>query len=141
AASPGAVVAARLGYRLPYHYSAASLEQTGDGWRTWKNRRRPSGEELRVHYRPVGESFEAPGDAFTRWAVERYRLFNVSRGGKVRHAEIHHRPWQLYEAEAEIETNTMARPFGLGLAGDPRLHFAEPQDVLIWPLTSRPVNG
>lgn len=140
AASLGAVLAARLGYRLPYFYSIASLEPTSDGWWAWANRRRPSGEELRVRYRPVGESFEAPDDPFTRWAAERYRLFNVSRGGTVRHAEIHHRPWQLHDAEAKIETNSMGRPFDLDLEGDPILHFAAPQDVLIWPLTSRQVG-
>jgi uncharacterized protein len=47
-------------------------------------------------------------------------------------AEIHHPPWPLQPAEAEIEHNTMASPLGLDLAGAPLLHFAARQDVVIW---------
>jgi hypothetical protein len=31
--------------------------------------------------------------------------------------------------------NTMALGYGLDLAGDPLLHYAARQDVVLWPLT------
>jgi hypothetical protein len=48
--------------------------------------------------------------------------------------EIHHPPWPLQPAEAEIEHNTMVRPYGLRLEGDPLCHFSGLQDVTLWPI-------
>jgi uncharacterized protein YqjF (DUF2071 family) len=60
-------------------------------------------------------------------------IYFFSLDGGIFRAEIHHPPWPLQTAEAELETNTMA-PAGLELPGDPLLHFAERQDVVVWPL-------
>jgi hypothetical protein len=54
--------------------------------------------------------------------------------GQVQRGDIHHPPWPLYRGWAEIEANTMARPFGIELEGEPLLHFSPRQDVVIWPL-------
>jgi hypothetical protein len=48
--------------------------------------------------------------------------------------EAEHRPWPLQPARAEIHENTMAHPLGIRLEGDPLLHFAPLQDVVIWRL-------
>ena len=49
--------------------------------------------------------------------------------------EIHHAPWPLQEASAEIDVNTMASSAGIVLPDTkPLLHFAKRLDVLIWPL-------
>jgi Uncharacterized conserved protein (COG2071) len=48
-------------------------------------------------------------------------------------------PWPLQPGWAEIETNTMAMPFGIDLEGEPLLHFSARQDVVIWPL--EPAGG
>jgi hypothetical protein len=52
----------------------------------------------------------------------------------VRRAEIHHPPWPLQGAEAELELNTTGAEVGLDLDGEPLLHFARRQDVVFWPL-------
>jgi hypothetical protein len=53
----------------------------------------------------------------------------------VRRADIHHAPWPLQPARAEFAENTMTEALGLRLAGgEPLLHYAARQDVLIWPL-------
>ena len=50
-------------------------------------------------------------------------------------AEIHHVPWPLQDAEAEIEVNTMAAAGGISLPDvRPLLHFSRKLDVLVWPL-------
>jgi hypothetical protein len=38
--------------------------------------------------------------------------------------EIHHRPWPLQAAEAEIELNTMGSQIGIELGDTPLLHFS-----------------
>jgi hypothetical protein len=40
----------------------------------------------------------------------------------------------LQPAEASLETNTLAEPLGLRLAGAPVLHFARRLDVRVWSL-------
>jgi uncharacterized protein len=49
-------------------------------------------------------------------------------------AEIHHPPWPLQAAEAEITLNTMTAELGIELTGNPLLHYAARQDVVFWTL-------
>ena len=49
-------------------------------------------------------------------------------------ADIHHRPWPLCEAEAEVEHDSMAAPFDIATSDHPVLHFARRLEVVIWPL-------
>jgi hypothetical protein len=83
---------------------------------------------------PVAAPFEAAPGTLEHFLTERYCLYTVAEGGIWR-AEIHHPPWQLRHAEAEFRVNAIA-PAGLLLPGEPLLHFAERQDVVIWPLGS-----
>jgi hypothetical protein len=49
--------------------------------------------------------------------------------------DIHHPPWPLQEAEAQIDVNTMADAAGIRLPGiAPLLHFCRRQDVVVWML-------
>jgi uncharacterized protein len=51
--------------------------------------------------------------------------------------ETDHRPWPLQPAEAELARNTMPPP-GIRTEGEPLVHYAARQDVVIWPL--RPIG-
>jgi hypothetical protein len=42
-------------------------------------------------------------------------------------------PWPLQPAAAQIAANTMTAPLGLAPAGEPLLHYARRQDVVVWP--------
>jgi uncharacterized protein YqjF (DUF2071 family) len=64
--------------------------------------------------------------------AERYCLYTHDEG-RLWRAEIHHPPWPLQGARAEIELNTMP-PDGLEVGGEPHLMYAGVQDVLIWSL-------
>jgi len=89
-------------------------------------------------YRPGGEPFEAEPGSLEWFLTERYCLYSLDRRARLHRGEIHHPLWQLQEAEAIIELNTMA-PGRLALPDDePLCHFSARQDVVIWPLT--PVN-
>jgi uncharacterized protein YqjF (DUF2071 family) len=48
--------------------------------------------------------------------------------------EVHHQPWPLQTADAEIERNSVITAAGLSVSGAPALlHFAGRVDVAIWP--------
>jgi uncharacterized protein len=127
-----AVIGARLTYALPYFHARMAIGRgVGDAIEYATSR---TGREaaLRARYRPAGDVFQARPGTLEHFLTERYCLYTVV-GGVVRRAEIHHPPWPLQPATAEIERNTMAAPLGLDLEGDePLLHFSARQDVLIW---------
>ena len=69
------------------------------------------------------------------WLTERYCLYSARDDGAIFRADIHHRPWPLQRARAEIRANAMLDPLGLSLDGDPPLlHYAEHIDVAVWGL-------
>ncbi len=129
-----AVTAARRLYRLPYFRARMRMRRSGD-WVEYESRRVDAAipAEFRGRYRPTGPVQTAEPGTLPYFLAERYCLYTIGPDGGIFRAEIHHPPWPLQTAEAELETNTMA-PAGLELPGDPLLHFAERQDVVVWPL-------
>jgi uncharacterized protein len=128
AASAAAVAAARAAYRLPYFHARMRIAADGDRivYRTARGDAVFTGR-----YQPVGDVAPPQPGTLEHFLTERYCLYAV-HDGRVLRAEIHHAPWPLQPAQAEIERNTMAAPLGLALAGEPLLHFAARQDVVIW---------
>ena len=57
----------------------------------------------------------------------------MGRNLAVRRTEVHHEPWSLQPAEAEIRGNTLGEPYGIDLSAAPLLHFSRSQDVVAWP--------
>ena len=137
ASSQLAVEAAKLLYHLPYF--KARISKVGRGADVAFDCVREA--EHRVWsgtYRPDGELFHALPGSLEHFLTERYCLYTVDRRGRLSRAEIHHPPWPLQKAEAEIELNTMP-PDRIEPAGKPLLHFSRRQDVVLWPL--EPVTG
>ena len=132
AASRAAVWAARATYRLPYFYARMNV-LVGRGSVQYVCRRN-SAAEFRADYRPrAGIQLRAPG-TLEHWLTERYCLYTVANNSVFR-AEIHHEPWPLQDAEAEISMNTLGKAAGITLPEiPPLLHFAKKLQVLIWPL-------
>jgi uncharacterized protein YqjF (DUF2071 family) len=134
--SCAAVAAARRLYRLPYFRSR--IEVTAERESIGYDLARTSDDGppgcFNARYGPVGEELPVGEGSLERWLAERYCLYALDDEGRILRGDIHHPPWPLREAWAEIETNTMARPLGIDLAGEPLLHFSSRQDVLIWPL-------
>jgi uncharacterized protein len=135
AASSLAVFAARRAYRLPYFRARMSTETQDDAVDYSSVRTHGPKARLSARYAPIaGEEPREPA----RWLAERYCLYTLDSNRNPLRAEIHHRPWPLQPARAEFDSNTMAEPFDIPLPGDPRLHYSERQDTVIWPL--RPVR-
>jgi uncharacterized protein YqjF (DUF2071 family) len=137
AASRLAVTAARHAYRLPYFHARMALEHDA-GAVVYSSARidadRPAPAEFRSRYRPVGPARPPRDGTLEHWLTERYCLYTLDDELHVQRAEIHHPPWPLQPAEADIATNTMAAEIGLVLNGDPLLHYARRQDVVFWRL-------
>lgn len=130
ASSQIAVEAARRLYKLPYFRAHISLERRGGRivFECVRNERKAfSGS-----YGGVGEPAAPRSGSLEEFLTERYCLYAEDRS-KLYRAEIHHRPWPLQTAKAQIDLNTMP-PDELQLRGDPLLHFSKRQDVVIWPL-------
>ncbi|HEX7299613.1 MAG TPA: DUF2071 domain-containing protein [Solirubrobacteraceae bacterium] len=135
--SPLAVAAARRLYRLPYFRARMSIERHGSGARFLSRRSAPEAPAeavFRAGYVPAGDAFEARPGTLEHWLTERYCLYTLDERRRVLRGEIHHPPWPLQHARAEIETNTMTAEIGLELGDEPLLHYARRQDVVFWPL-------
>jgi uncharacterized protein YqjF (DUF2071 family) len=66
--------------------------------------------------------------------TERYCLFSRNRAGQAIRANLHHIPWPLEEAEADIECNDLAESIGIQLpAQEPVLHYTRRMAVYVWP--------
>jgi uncharacterized protein YqjF (DUF2071 family) len=129
-----AVAAAFLSLRLPYYTATMHVEPDADGIRYRSRRassRRPA--ELTVRYAPAGETSAPTPGSFEYFLTERYCLYARHHLGRPYRLEIHHPPWPLQPATAELSCNTMTRAAGIHLpAVDPVLHFAKRQDMVAW---------
>ena len=133
AASLPAVYGARMLYKLPY-FHARMVCQDRAGEITYSSRRFKGEASFQGRYHPVGSPEAAQPGTLKHWLTERYCLYTV-RNRKIYRADIHHQQWPLQDAEAEIETNTMASAAGISLPPTPPiLHFARKLQVIVWPL-------
>jgi uncharacterized protein len=131
AASRLAVEAARVGYKLPYFAARMHSARVGE-WIAYESARGgTAGVAFAARYRPVGEEFPAKAGSLDEFLVERYCLY-TEHAGRLKRAEIHHRPWSLRGAETEIELNTMA-PVELP-DEEPHVLWGGRQDVVLWAL-------
>src|SRR6185369_1184001 len=134
AANLSAVLGARFAYALPYFHARFRVRMEGERV-CYQSRRlqRPRPAEFRGKYAPIGEVMEwkHPSDSLERFVSERYCLYAVSKRHVYR-THVHHLPWPLQPADAEVELNTMAFPLGLNLQGKPLLHYSKSLKVLTW---------
>ncbi|HKO37106.1 MAG TPA: DUF2071 domain-containing protein [Solirubrobacterales bacterium] len=132
-----AVAAARRSYRLPYFRSRIEARQDKEGTIGYDLLRTSDDGPpayFKARYGKRGEELPIRDGSLERWLAERYCLYTLDGAGRIQRGDIHHPPWPLHEGWADIETNTMAMPFGIELGDEPLLHFSPRQDVVIWPL-------
>lgn len=135
AASRVAVEIARVWFHLPYFRARMSLAPNGQEI-TYLSRRtdgRGQDERFEAGYAGEGESFSAQRGTLEYFLTERYCLYARRADGAILRGEIHHAPWQLRRARAQIRVNTMTKSLGVTLAGEPLLHFSKLQEVVVWP--------
>lgn len=133
AGNRAAVWAARALYHLPYFLANMSVERSQERIE-YSSRRDRAHAEFRGRYAAAGEARRPASESIEHFLTERYCLFTV-HGDDVYRCDIHHPPWPLQQARAEIEVNTTAQASGISLPkAEPLLHFSACQEVLVWPL-------
>lgn len=123
-----AVLGARLFHRLPYYYATIDLAESDGRVRFSSRRRHPGSRPVRFEatYGPLGRRFRAEPDTLAQFLAERYRYYTEAPDGTVRHAEIRHDPWPLYDAAVDIEENTLFRANGFDVPDSEPVHFYSP---------------
>jgi uncharacterized protein YqjF (DUF2071 family) len=128
-----AVVAARIGFHLPYFHARMRATTIGDETRYASARYGCRLARFRARYRPIGPPQPAPPGTLAYFLTERYCLYTTNRRGALLRVEIQHPPWPLQPAEAEIEVNGMAAAAGIALPDTaPLLHVSRRQDMVNW---------
>jgi uncharacterized protein YqjF (DUF2071 family) len=136
AASWLAVFGARRLFRLPYFRARMAVRRRGGEIAYASRRMSFDGEPAAFDgsYSPNGPTFEAATGSLEYFLTERYCLYTLDERQRVHRADIHHPPWPLQNAGAELRHNSMGAPLGIALDEEPLLHYARRQDVLVWPL-------
>lgn len=135
AANPVAVRLARALFGLPYFTAAMRAARKGNLVAYASDAAHPAGTgRFRATYGPTGPAYRARPGALDDFLTARYCLYAGRPGGRVYRAEIHHAPWPLQPAAADIAENSLAASHGLALPDrPPLLHYAHRLDVLVWP--------
>jgi uncharacterized protein YqjF (DUF2071 family) len=133
ASSRMAVWAARWLYHLPYMFARMQAHRTGE--RIAYRSQRPSGHGFEGTYEPTGPPGPAAVGSLDHWLIERYCLYARGAGGALSRADIHHAPWLIQPAAADVRRNDMLGVHGIAAAGDPaHVRYAARMDVVVWPL-------
>jgi len=133
AGNPLAVGAARTLLNLPYFTAEMRVDTDGRRVDYASRRRSPPSAEFRASYRPHGYAEPPAEGTLEYFLTERYCLYATDHQRRAYRLEIHHPPWQLETANADIAINTMADAAGIALpAAPPLLHFSRRQDAVCW---------
>lgn len=92
---------------------------------------------LAARYTALGCAAEPASGSLEYFLMERYCLFAVRGDGEIARTDIHHAPWRVHSADAELRHTELIPPELGPLAGRPLLHVARRQDVIVW----RPVRA
>jgi uncharacterized protein len=132
-----AVWGARLTYHLPYFYARMDVKLAREAV-VYSSYRvgTPRAADFVGSYGPISEEIHrCAKDSLEHFLTERYCLFTVAANRRVYRAEIHHVPWPLQVARADVATNTTALSHGIQLPETPPLlHYSKLLEVLIWPI-------
>ncbi|HEU0027441.1 MAG TPA: DUF2071 domain-containing protein [Ktedonobacterales bacterium] len=131
-----AVLGARALFALPYYHARFAIAAV-DNTIYYRCERKGSGKPRAVfeaRYQPTGPVQLAQPGSLEDWLTARYCLY-TTRGARLMRGEIHHAPWPLQPATANIVRNTIAEPAGIRLpATPPLLYYSEQLEVVVWPL-------
>jgi uncharacterized protein len=133
AANGLAVWAARRFFHLPYWRARMSLTADAEGYR-FRSTRRAGGVRFEAGYQPVSEQLHPQPGSLEAFLVERYCLYAKSACGQLYRGEVHHVPWPLHRAEADMRAEELLKTHGLTVeARAPVLHYSPGVEVVLWP--------
>ena len=117
---------------LPYFYAKANISKKQDKIIFSSVRKGNALAAFKASYRPVGDVFTPQKESLNHWLMERYFLYSYHYGTLFR-GDIHHQKWEIQEAEADVEKQTML-PFPGEKAHHtkPIFHYAQSKQALFW---------
>ncbi len=131
------VEVARGWYNLPYFNAGMHLHRHADTvyYAMHRTDRRANPALFAGRYWPTSPVFQSQPGTLESWLTERYYLYAMGRGGDVYQGRIHHDPWPLQQAEADIQINSVAASHGIVLPPtEPLLHYSHVVQVKAWPI-------
>ena len=97
--------------------------------------RRAKAARFTARYEPEGQAAPAAAGSLAYFLAERYTLFVRGRGGLLYTGDVHHEPWDIQEARADIRTNTIPQAAGIELPDvEPLLHYTPGRLVSTYPV-------
>lgn len=128
------VFGGRYVYGLPYHHARQRLT-TDDVWQHFTSTRISSDASFDARYHPTGDLYFAEKGSFDHWATERYCLYSYSKRRGTERVDVHHAPWPLQRAEAEIRDIGILKAAGIDpLDSSPVCHFSRGVHVVSYPI-------
>jgi hypothetical protein len=144
-ADPVGAALARRGFGVPFVFTDATVETSGDRV-TFRSRRAPGGEgtasaavgdrRFDVRYRPTGPAAEAEPESLADFLVER-KLWYLDDGRRV--GRIEREPWRVGPVAVSLRADTLTPALGLSLEGDPVTHYSPGYEMAVAP--PEPVDG
>lgn len=122
------VLGARVVHHLPYHYARISLDALDEGFRFESTRRHPGARPVRFActYSRTGSRLPVEAGSRAEFLTERYRYFTESPSGALRFARIDHEPWPLFQAQVQIDENTLFEANGFAHPDRDPVHLFSP---------------
>ncbi|WP_010651685.1 YqjF family protein [Oceanobacillus massiliensis] len=124
---------AKRWYRLPYHDAAIANEPALHTYHYESIRRKQTYLKAEGSVTPISEIYHSEKKSLDYWLTERYRLYTAQKSA-LYEADIHHKPWPLQKAEANISRNSHlsrlkidVNPFSPTV-----VHFSQGVDTLFW---------
>lgn len=135
AENPLAVRAARMGFHLPYfdaQMSCVVIDETVHYHNKRTHKNTPSANFV-ANYKATSDIYQSELGNLEHFLTERYCLYSADKQNNLYRGEIHHKPWPLQKAEADVCVNDMSEQIGFNLpARKPLLHFAKELSVVAW---------
>jgi uncharacterized protein YqjF (DUF2071 family) len=133
ATNPVAVWAARRFFHLPYRRARIQVEPARDGRVAYTSVLMGGGARFQARYGPAGPPHRTCPGGVEHFLTERYCLYARSPAGRLYRTEVHHLPWPLQPAAADVDATELLASHGIAVHGPPALvHYARGVDVLTW---------
>jgi uncharacterized protein YqjF (DUF2071 family) len=138
AANPLAVIGARTVWRLPYHRARMTLEREPSGQIAYRSERLwpgPRPAVCDVRYAPEGPVRPAEPGSLEFFLAERYVLYATGRGGTLYRGRVHHTPYPLQAARADLREESLLSAARIDRAQTtPLAHYANEVSVDVFSL-------
>jgi len=134
-----AIAVARSLFHLPYYWADMRFDQRSEREFAFSSSRHFAKGKVNFNARyrglgPTRKTAEHSAGTFEYFFSERSYLFSANRAGQPVRAHLHHVPWPLEDAEAEIDRNDLAAAIGIELPQiEPVLHYSRRLAVYVWP--------